>query len=72
MNDDPYLLVSLGKELRYAFQSGNDRQMLHIIKDKKLGEEIALMLNGEDDRALTYAAPQIADLAVRLGYVRNQ
>ena len=70
MNDD--LLVTLGQELRQAFQAGSDRQMLHIIKDKKLGEELSAMLNGDNDRALTYAGPQIADLAIRLGYVRNQ
>lgn len=70
MSED--LLVTLGKELRQAFQDGSDRRMLHIIKDKKLGEEIAEMLNSDNDRALTYAGPQIADLAVRLGYVRNQ
>lgn len=70
MSED--ILVGLGKELRQAFQDGSDRHMLHIIKDKKLGEEIAAMLVGDDDRALTYSGPQIADLAIRLGYVRNQ
>lgn len=70
MSED--ILVGLGKELRQAFQDGSDRRMLHIIKDKKLAEEMCAVLMGDDDRALTYAAPNIADLAIRLGYVRNQ
>lgn len=60
-------LVALGLELRQAFQAGNDERMLDVLIDQGLAGRVAAALNSGNDRTLTFAAPYIADLAVRLG-----
>lgn len=60
-------LVRLGQALRQAFQSGSDERMLDVLLDKGLAGQVAAVLNSGNDRTLTFAAPYIADLAVRLG-----
>lgn len=62
-------LVTFGTELRAAFQSGDDKRMLDLLLDAGGVGQVVKALNAADDRALTYAAPYIADLAVRLGRV---
>jgi hypothetical protein len=64
-------LSDAGKRLRAAFQAGKDSQMLDILMDEDLIGHLARRLRSANDRALTYSAPQIADLAVRLGHLTD-
>lgn len=65
-------LVRLGQALRQAFQSGSDERMLDVLLDQGLAGRVAAVLNQGNDRTLTFAAPYIADLAVRLGRIDQQ
>lgn len=65
-------LVRLGQALRQAFQSGSDERMLDVLLDQGLASRVAAVLNQGNDRTLTFAAPYIADLAVRLGRIDQQ
>jgi hypothetical protein len=65
-------LVALGIALRQAFQSGSDERMLDVLLDQGLAGKVAAALNEGNDRTLTFAAPYIADLAVRLGRIEQQ
>lgn len=60
-------LIVLGRELRVAFQGGKDREMLSILHDKQLLPELQEALASAGERELTFAAPYIADLSIRLG-----
>lgn len=62
-------LVELGTALRAAFQGGKDDAMLKVLVDDGLRDKVVAVLRNGDDRTLTYSAPYIADLAVRLGRV---
>lgn len=66
-------LVQLSDELKQRFQSGNDDGMVEVILKlwPMLAEEFASMINSDDTRTLTYAAPQISDLAARVGWLRK-
>ena len=61
------LMVTQAAELRAAHQAGSDVRMLSVIH----GLMPALMdaLDAASDRTLTYSAPQIADLAKRVGWL---
>lgn len=63
-------LSEYGTELRAAFQKGSDAEMLEIIDAMAL--DLCTALISASDRSLTYAAPQIADLAKRLGPLENK
>lgn len=71
MSDEPHL-VRMSKELRHAFQSGKDREMLHILKDKKMLEDLIHTLQHASERTLTFSAPFISDLANRLGWLDKE
>lgn len=66
-------LVTLSDELKSRFQSGNDDGMIEVILRlwPLIAEEFASIIDGNDARTLTYAAPQIADLASRIGWLRK-
>lgn len=66
-------LVQLSDELKQRFQSGNDDGMVEVILKlwPMLAQEFAGMINSDDTRTLTYAAPQISDLAARVGWLRK-
>ena len=67
----PPALVSEAQRLRAAFQCGNDQAMLDILRGGMLARLMDALCNG-NDRTLTYAAPQIASLAERVGWVQQQ
>lgn len=69
MSEQADALVSMGTALRSAFQSGRDDAMLRVLVDDGLREKVIAALRNGDERVLTYSAPYIADLAVRLGRV---
>lgn len=64
----PPELVTDAQRLRAAFQKGSDDEMLEILRGGMLGTLISALSNGSE-RTLTYAAPQIATLAERVGWV---
>lgn len=66
------VLVAKAQALREAFQAGKDEQMLAILMDGELLDDLCEALTGATDRTLTYAAPQIADLAKRVGYLEAE
>jgi hypothetical protein len=67
----PPALVSEAHRLRDAFQSGNDQAMLDMLRGGMLARLMDALCDG-NDRTLTYAAPQIASLAERVGWVQQQ
>ena len=69
MGEQADALVGMGTALRAAFQSGKDDAMLRVLVDDGLREKVIAALRNGDERVLTYSAPYIADLAVRLGRV---
>lgn len=66
-------MVSLSKKLMERNQSGDDDGMLAIIAElwPMLQSEFEKTLSDKDTRTLTYAAPQIASLAERVGWLRK-
>ncbi|NBR88263.1 MAG: hypothetical protein EB141_00495 [Verrucomicrobia bacterium] len=67
-------LVALATDLKAAFQQGSDKLMLNILddeteSDKGLLRKLIAAIYVADDRTLTYAAPQIASLAERIGWL---
>jgi hypothetical protein len=64
-------LTEQGKQLRAAFQAGKDSAMMDILMDQDLIGQLARRLRSANDRDLTYSAPQIADLAIRLGQLTD-
>jgi hypothetical protein len=67
-------LEQQGRRLREAFQGGSDLDMLDIIGDAYGGLLLDLIeaLPTASDRTLTYAAPQLADLAIRVGALEGK
>jgi hypothetical protein len=70
-------LVALATDLKAAFQQGSDKNMLNILDDEDeenrgLLRKLYSALYNADDRTLTYAAPQIAALAERLGWLEHR
>ncbi len=71
---DPPFIVGQANELRRAFQSGDDDAMLAIIAlgaPGGLQDRLIEALLKMDDRQATYAAPYMADLAKRLGWLQK-
>ena len=66
----PPALVGDAQRLRDAFQSGNDTLMLEIMRGGMLGDLTAALASGTE-RTLTYAAPQVAALAERVGWLQS-
>lgn len=68
---EPPALVTDAQRLRAAFQKGSDVEMLSIIGDGYGGLmcDLITALTHASERTLTYAAPQIATLAERVGWV---
>jgi hypothetical protein len=62
-------LVVQAQELREAFQAGNDERMMEILEQEDMIRDLSDALVGGTERTLTYAAPQIAALAERVGYL---
>ena len=60
-------MVTMAEDLENAFQAGSDSRMLTVIGS--LVPQMQLSLSNASDRTLTYAAPQIAALAKRVGYL---
>ena len=71
MSDKPKLVL-FGEALRAAFQQGNDGEMLELMVESNMLAEMCQELLASSDRSITYAAPQIADLAVRIGWLENR
>jgi len=67
----PESLAGQGNQLRAAFQAGKDSVMLDILMERDLIGQLARRLRTANDRDLTYSAPQIADLAIRLGQLTD-
>ena len=75
----PPAMVAKARDLAHAFQSGSDEAMLDIMRPAGIGNITSGGLVGElmsalaqaDDRTLTYAAPQLAALAERVGWLRH-
>lgn len=73
VSDKPFM-VGASEELRSAFQKGDDGAMLAIIARGTPGglqDRLIEALLAMDDRQATYAAPYIADLATRLGWLQR-
>jgi|DEB0MinimDraft_4_1074332.scaffolds.fasta_scaffold01490_7 hypothetical protein len=64
-------LDDLGRELRAAFQGGSDDKMMKVLAEDGLRDKLVAALRNADERTLTYSAPFIADLAVRLGQLAS-
>lgn len=64
-------LVQQAEKLRAAFQCGSDVQMLEVIGDGYGGmlSDLMVALTHSSERTLTYAAPQLASLAERVGWL---
>jgi hypothetical protein len=71
MSDKPEL-VSEGERLRSLYQGGKDDETVEAALSCYYGiSEIVRQAEDEKDgRILTFAAPQISDLAVRLGWLQ--
>jgi hypothetical protein len=72
--DEKPTLVVAAEKLRAANQAGKDREMYEIALGCFYGIS-EIMVRAEDeknDRLITYAAPQIADLALRLGWLERE
>jgi len=69
MSDHKPHLVVQAQELREAFQAGNDERMMEILEQEDMIRDLSDALVGGTERTLTYAAPQIAALAERVGYL---
>lgn len=72
-DEKPALVVSAEK-LRDLHQSGKDKEMYESALGVFYGIS-EIMVRAEDeknDRLVTYAAPQIADLAIRLGWLERE
>lgn len=67
-------LVLFAEKLKEAFQSGSDDRMMSLINasGKDLSDLLAELIRKGDIRTLTYAAPQIASLADRLGWLTKK
>jgi uncharacterized protein (UPF0276 family) len=71
MTDKP-ILVLFGEALRAAHQKGSDGEMLEMMVESNMVAEMCQELMASSDRTLTYAAPQIADLAIRIGWLEKR
>jgi RNA processing factor Prp31 len=72
-DEKPALVVS-AERLRDLHQSGKDKEMYESALGVFYGIS-EIMVRAEDeknDRLVTYAAPQIADLAIRLGWLERE
>lgn len=67
-------LVLFAEKLKEAFQSGSDARMMSLINSsgKDLADLLTELIRQGDIRTLTYAAPQIASLADRLGWLTKK
>jgi uncharacterized coiled-coil protein SlyX len=65
-------LVVQAQELREAFQSGNDERMMEILEQDEMIRDLSDALAAGTERTLSFAAPQIAALAERVGYLEEQ
>ena len=73
-HNDPPFMVGQANALRDAFQRGDDEAMLRILafgNADGLQQRLISALEGLSDRSATYAAPYIADLAKRLGWLQK-
>lgn len=73
-SDDKPALVVAAERLRDLHQSGKDKEMYESALGVFYGIS-EIMVRAEDeknDRLVTYAAPQIADLATRLGWLERE
>ena len=75
MSDRP-MLVSMGEALRAAHQDGSDVRMMQVMGGPTGGDgllaELGEAIVGANERTLTYSAPQVADLAIRLGWLLKE
>ncbi len=72
--DEKPALVVAAEKLRVLHQSGKDDEMYESALGCFFGiSEIIVRAEDEkNDRLITYAAPQIADLASRLGWLERE
>lgn len=71
--DKPDLVV-MAEEIMERHQSGDDNALYKLVCGamNAIIDEYDAMLSDNDDRTITYMAPQVASLLTRIGWLRNK